>query len=197
MSLKKHLSRILLSAVGCGVLAFGMYQVHSQGVVTEGGILGLTLLLYHWLGLSPSVSSLLLNGVCYALGLRVLGKTFLIYSALCSALYSGFYAIFETMPLLWPQLAAMPLVSAVVGACFVGVGAGLCVRAGGAPSGDDALAMTFSKLTPWSIERIYLVSDLVVLVASLSYIPPQKIFFSLITVLLSGQIIGLIQRFKA
>lgn len=194
MSTKAHIQAIALSAAGSAILAFGMYQVHSQGVVTEGGILGLTLLCYHWLKLSPSVSSLVLNGLCYLLGWRVLGKAFLLYSALCGGLYSGFYAIFEQMPLLWPQLAAMPLTSAVVGACFVGVGAGLCVRAGGAPSGDDALAMAFSRLTPWPIERIYLVSDLIVLAASLSYIPPQKIFFSLITVLLSGRIIGLIQR---
>lgn len=194
MSTKQHIHNLILSTIGCAVLAFGMYQVHSQGVVTEGGILGLTLLGYHWLKLSPSVSSLVLNGLCYALGWRVLGKTFLVYSVLCSGIYSGFYAVFETMPLFWPQLAAMPLVSAVVGACFVGIGAGLCVRAGGAPSGDDALAMAFSKLTPWPIERIYLLSDLIVLVASLSYIPAKKIFYSLITVLLSGRIIGWVQR---
>ena len=49
------------------------------------------------------------------------------------------------------------------------------VRAGGAPTGDDALAMSLSSVLPVDIQWIYLVSDLVVLAASLSYIPLNKI----------------------
>ena len=37
------------------------------------------------------------------------------------------------------QIADKPLLAAVVGALFVGIGAGVCVRIGGAPGGDDAL----------------------------------------------------------
>ena len=78
---------------------------------------------------------------------------------------------------------------------FVGVGAGLCVRIGGAPSGDDALAMSISHATGWKIQWVYLMSDLIVLVMSLSYIPVRRIGYSLFTVLMSGQLIGLIQNF--
>ena len=100
----------------------------------------------------------------------------------------------EQFPPLWPEIANYPLLAAFVGAIFVGVGAGVCVRAGGAPGGDDALAMSVSHLTGWSIERVYLLSDLIVLLLSLSYIPVRRIGFSLLTVILSGQIIGLIQK---
>lgn len=97
-------------------------------------------------------------------------------------------------PPLWPQLAEMPLVAAVVGAVFVGVGAGVCVLVGGAPSGDDALAMSISHALRWKIQWVYLFTDLIVLLLSLSYIPLERIGYSLLTVLLSGQIIGLIQK---
>ena len=50
--------------IGSAILAFGLYNVHSISGVTEGGVLGLTLLLEHWFGISPSVSGLILNGVC-------------------------------------------------------------------------------------------------------------------------------------
>lgn len=89
----------------------------------------------------------------------------------------------------------MPLLAALVGALFVGVGAGLCVRIGGAPSGDDALAMSISHATGWKIQWVYLMSDLIILVMSLSYIPVRRIGYSLFTVLMSGQLIGLIQNF--
>lgn len=110
--------------------------------------------------------------------------------------FSGTYKICEQFPHLWPGLADMPLVAALVGALFVGVGAGLCVRVGGAPSGDDALAMSISHATGWKIQWVYLLSDLIVLVMSLSYIPVRRIGYSLFTVLLSGQLIGFVQNFN-
>ena len=88
----------------------------------------------------------------------------------------------------------MPLAAAFLGAIFVGVGVGLCVRAGGAPTGDDALAMSLSRLLKTKIQYVYLVSDLTVLLLSLSYIPWQRIGYSLLTVILSGQIIGWLQK---
>ena len=91
----------------------------------------------------------------------------------------------------------MPLLAAVLGALFIGIGAGICVRCGGATCGDDALAMSLSHLLKTPIERIYLVSDLTVLTLSLSYIPLRRIIYSLITVILSGQIIGWIQKINA
>lgn len=119
-----------------------------------------------------------------------------VIGALATVGFSGTYKICEQFPHLWPRLADMPLVAALVGALFVGVGAGLCVRVGGAPSGDDALAMSISHATGWKIQWVYLLSDLIVLVMSLSYIPVRRIGYSLFTVLLSGQLIGFVQNFN-
>ena len=54
--------------------------------------------------------------------------------------------------------------------------------------------MSLSHLTGLSIQWIYLISDLIVLGLSLTYIPVSRIAYSLLTVILSGQIIGLIQK---
>ena len=54
--------------------------------------------------------------------------------------------------------------------------------------------MSLSRLLRQPIERIYLISDLVVLAMSASYIPLPRLAYSLLTVILSGQLIGLIQR---
>lgn len=174
--------------------AFGIYNVHALSNVTEGGVLGATLLIQHWLHISPAVSSLILNIVCFALGYKTLGKSFIAYSFIAALGYSSGYFLCEQFPPLWPQIGSYPLLAAVIGALFIGIGAGLCVRAGGATTGDDALAMSLSHILKKPIERIYLVSDLTVLLLSLSYIPFRRIAYSLLTVILSGQIIGLIQK---
>ena len=190
------LSSLLLLLAGSALLAFGLYNVHSISNVTEGGILGLTLLLEHWFGISPSFSGFLLTALCYFLGWKILGKRFLVFSFISAIGFSVFYGIFEQFDPLFPQIGEMPFLAAVVGALFVGISVGICVRVGGAPTGDDALAMSLSSVLPVDIQWIYLASDLVVLFISLSYIPLNKILYSLLTVLLSGQIIGIIQKIR-
>ena len=192
-----RIRNVLLSVLGGGVLAFGLYHVHSLSGVTEGGALGLTLLLQHWLGLSPALSGLAINFGCYAFGLKTLGRRFLIWSAVSGGSFSAFYAIFERFPQVWPGLADLPLLAAILGALFVGVGVGLCVRSGGAPTGDDSLAMGLSARFHIPIERVYLITDLTVLTLSLSYLPLGRIACSVLTVTLSGKIIGIIQRWNS
>ena len=185
---------VVLNIAGSAILAFGLYNIHSLSGVTEGGILGMTLLLQHWLHLSPAVSGFIMNAVCYLIGWRLLGHSFIAYSIIAGGSFSLFYAICELFPPVMPWIAEMPLLAAVLGALFVGVGAGLCVRAGGAPSGDDALAMSICQKFRWDIRWAYLLSDLIVLGLSLTYLDIGRIGLSLLTVVLSGQIIGIIQK---
>ena len=184
----------LILLIGSIIQAIGIYNIHAVSSVTEGGVLGLTLLLKHWFDLSPAVSSFVLNLVCYGIGWRTLGKEFIGYSLISICVYSVSYGILEQFPPIWPEIANFPLIAAILGAVFIGIGAGLCVRAGGATAGDDALAMSFSHILKISIQWVYLFTDLTVLLLSLSYIPFRRIIWSLLTVTLSGQIIGIIQK---
>lgn len=196
--MKKEISlrSCAVAFLSAGFLAFGMYNIHAVANITEGGVLGAVLLFQHWFGLSPAVSNLILNFLCYLFGWKTFGKTFVAYSAMASLGYSAVYFLCEQFPPLYPQIASMPLTASLVGSVFVGVGSGVCVRVGGATSGDDALAMSLSKVTRIPIQWIYLASDLAVLALSLSYIPLRRIAYSLLTVILSGQIIGLLQKKK-
>ena len=70
------------------------------------------------------------------------------------------------------------------------------VREGGASGGDDALALIISKVSGCRIAKAYLITDLTVLLLSLSYIPWQRIAYSLVTVTLSSFLIDKIQNFR-
>ena len=193
---KITLKGCLLAALGSIILAFGLYNVHSFSKVTEGGILGLELLFDHWFNISPAVSGLVMNAVCYIIGLALLGGDFIIYSLVSGGLFSLSYAIFELFPPIYPDIGKYPLLAAVLGAVFVGVGVGISVRSGGAPGGDDALALSLSKITKLKIEWIYFIFDISVLGLSLSYIPLKRILFSLLSVLISSKLVGIIQRLE-
>ena len=196
MPQRGSLKACALTILGSGILAFGLYNIHSVSPITEGGILGLTLLLDHWFSLSPALTGLIFNAACYIFGQIVLGGSFIVLSLAAGCSFSLFYWVFEQFPPLFPQIGQYPLAAALAGAVFVGVGVGLGVRMGAASGGDDALAMGISKLCGVKISSVYLVSDVTVLLLSLSYIPFEKIAYSLLTVVLSGQIIGLIDGKK-
>ena len=196
--MRKTLSpaRLAQLALGAAILAFGLFNIHSRCRITEGGVLGMTLLIHHWTGLSPAVSEVALDGVCYLLGLKYLGRAFLPRAAAATGCYALCYALFERVGYLLPDLTGLPVLAALFGALFVGAGVGLVVRAGGAAGGDDALALVVSKLAGCPIARAYLVTDVTVLLLSLSYIPIRNIACSLVTVTLSSFIIGRVQAWK-
>ena len=196
MSYRKIIHYSIITLLGSGILAFGLFHIPAQAGVTEGGQLGLTLLLQLWFHISPALSGLIINALCYLFGWRTLGKPFLFYSALSALGFSLTYWICEQFPPLYPQLAEYPLAAAMLGAVFVGIGCGLCVRVGGAPSGDDALAMSLSNIYKIKIEHVYMFFDVTVLLLSLSYIPIRRIGFSFLTVLLSSKLVGWVQRFS-
>ena len=195
--MKENIKKVCMVLLGSAVQAFGLYNIHAVSGVTEGGILGLTLLLWQWFEVSPAVSSIVINGLCYLFGFFVLGRGFILYSAISGIGFSIIYRVLEIWPPIYPGIADMPFAAAVLGALFIGVGVGLCVRVGAAPGGDDALAMSVNKLTGMKLSSFYLVSDIIVLGLSLSYIPLSRIMWSLLTVVLSGQIIDIISSKKA
>lgn len=192
---KKHiLCSVALMALGAAIATFGIHNIHRQSSITEGGTLGAVLLLNHWLGLSPAVLTPLLDGLSYLLALRVLGGGFIKKSLLATAFVALFFKLWESFPPMLPSMASAPLLAAVLGAVFVGVGVGMIIRQGGSGTGDDALALSIAKLARLPLARAYLVTDLTVLLLSLSYIPLKKILFSLITVTLSSYMIEGMQR---
>ncbi|MBD5095233.1 MAG: YitT family protein [Subdoligranulum sp.] len=180
---------------GAAILSFGLFNVHSQSGVTEGGVLGTTLLLHHWFGISPGISEFVIDAVCYTLGCRYLGKGFLRRALAASAAFAVFYLFWERTGYLLPNLSAHPLAAALLGGVFVGAGVGLVVRAGGASGGDDVLALLLEKFTRLTLSKAYFFTDAVVLALSLSYIPLRRIAFSFLTVTLSSFLIERVRYF--
>ena len=181
--------RIAMILLGTAILSFGIHNIHRRTAITEGGVIGLVLLMNHWLGIPASIASPLLDFICYALAFKFLGLDFILTAAVASVSLAGFYRLWESFPPMLPDLTPWPLAAALLGGVFVGIGVGIIVRQGGSSGGDDALALVIHQLTGWKLARSYLFTDLVVLGASLSYIPARRIAFSLVTVTVSSLLI--------
>lgn len=190
---KERIRKLILILLGAAIATFGIHNIHQQTHITEGGVIGMVLLANHWLGIPASAATFVLDVACYLMALKWLGKGFVKTSVVSTICVSVFYKLWELFPPMLPDLSEYPLLAAALGGIFVGAGVGLIVRQGGSSGGDDALALTISKLAHWRLSRAYLITDLTVLILSLSYIPFKRIAYSLVTVTISSFIIDFIK----
>ena len=161
--------KVLLIILGAMICTFGIHNIHQQTGITEGGVIGMMLLVENWLGISPALITPVLDIACYLLAFKYLGGRFIKISVISTLSVSLFYKIWELFPHMLPDLSAHPLAAALAGGLFVGVGVGIIVRQGGSSGGDDALALTISRVTvgvcpglpvyrpgrPWTFTDLY------------------------------------------
>ena len=178
---KNILAHYVLLLLGTAILAFGLYNVHTQSAITEGGVLGTTLLLRHHFGISPAVSEFCIDAICYLIGWRLLGKTFLQSSIVATLSFSAFYSLFAHVGYLLPDLSASPVLAALLGALFVGVGVGLVLRMGSCGGGMDIVGMI---MTQWkrdfSVGKVNLVVNLALYGTCLFLFDVEIVVYSII-----------------
>ena len=187
---RRSLKDISLILIGSTILAFGVYNFYYLNSITEGGVLGIILLLKNIFGFDVSVAGAILDIALLIMGFKMFGKKFFVYSVGASVGFSVLYDIFETVGPLVPQMGMFT--SAVLGGLSVGIGCGIMMRVGCASGGDDALAMIISKVTSLKLSTVYLITDGVVLLLSVSYIPAVQLVYSIVAVLISGKTIDFI-----
>lgn len=190
------LKSILLIIIGATILSFGSYNFNYQNNVTEGGVLGLLLLLLlqHVFNISPSITSVVIDFSLFTIGSKFFGKKFLLYSILSTITFSSTYKIWEKIGFLVPSFTNNMLIASILAGIGVGVGVGLVVRGGGASGGDDVIALLGNKLLKLKVNHVYLATDAIVLLMSLVYLDIKQVFFSIIAVTISGKIISIIYK---
>lgn len=192
---KNKIIETLLIILGSTIVSFVVCNIHSKTELTEGGQIGIELLLQHWFNISPTYSSIFIDMLLYVLGFIILNKKFRVNALLGTTTYSITYFIFERIDITLPFINNL-LLSSIIGGIFIGLGCGLVVRHIGSCGADDSLALIINKLTKFPLFICYFAIDIIVLLISLSYINLEYISYSLITSFLSSLVIDLVSREK-
>ncbi|MBR4110868.1 MAG: YitT family protein [Clostridia bacterium] len=191
--LNKYIDKVLIM-LGSAIVAYGIYNIHSKCNIAEGGELGIELLIYNLLNISPAIVALLIDVSSYIIGSILFGKKFLLNAIIGTLAYSFFYFIFESMPSTFPDLSNNLLLASVVGGIFVGIGCGIVINKGGACGGDDAIALIIAKKLKIHVSMAYFLLDVFIIIISLSYIDFNKIMYSLLTAMISSVFIGYMSK---
>ena len=100
--------RMLLILLGAMIMTFGIHNIHHQVGITEGGVIGMMLLVDHWTGFSPAYITPVLDIACYILAFKYLGGQFIKVSVLSTLSVSAFYKVWEQFPPMLPDLSGHP-----------------------------------------------------------------------------------------
>lgn len=159
--------------------------------LAEGGVSGITLILRALFHIDPAYSTLLINIPLILLGGKILGKRALAYTVLGTVSLSVFLWIWQRIPLQINLEHDLLIVSLLAG-LIAGVGSGIVYRMGGTTGGSDIIARILEKNHGISMGRSLLAFDVIVLLASLTYIDLKRMMYTLIASYVFSRVIDFI-----
>lgn len=155
---------ILLTILGTLITGFAIGSFLTPNAIVGGGVSGLSTILYHTLGIAPGVSFYVLNIVLLLLGIRALGKQFIVKTLFGTTVLSAFVQLFSIFPIYTQNMILAPL----FGGVLYGLGIGLAFAAGASTGGTDIVGrMIQLKFPHIPIGKLLLAVDGVIIAVSL------------------------------
>ena len=186
--MKKTSLDLLIIAIGAFAFALGINVFVIPHELGEGGVVGVTIILYYLFQWSPGWSSLIINMALLAIGYRLLPKKTVVYTLLAVALHSLFLHMTEG----WQVASNDLMVNAIFGGAMIGLGIGLIIRRDGTTAGTVIIARLMNKFWGWNISYALLVCDVLVAACSYFIIGAEKLMFTIIMLVVATKIIDLV-----
>lgn len=173
------------------LVVFGSFMF-SAGVNTfiisaqlgEGGVTGLSIVLYYAFHISPAITNFVMNAILIVVGYKFLSKRSTYLTILATVLISIFLDLTES----WHVETGNVIVNAVFGGTSVGLGIGVIVLAGGTTAGTTILARLAHKYLDVSTSYALLFFDLIVVAISFTVIPVNKLLVTIISLYIGTKV---------
>ncbi|WP_077328285.1 YitT family protein [Virgibacillus siamensis] len=180
---------VLLIIIGSFIFAIGVNYFAIPNRLSEGGVIGITIVTYYLFEWSPGIVNFILNSLLLAIGYKFFTKRITLYTII-SILFSS---LFLHITVDWGKaINGDTLLAALFAGLTVGIGLGLIFRSGGTSGGSAILARMANQLLGWSIGKGMLVIDILVIAGSAFIIGQEKAMYTLVSVYLGAKVIDVI-----
>lgn len=181
---------LILLGIAVTAMAISLFLVPNK--IVNGGSSGLSTVVFYAIGLKPSVTNVLINGVLLLASLFVLGKKFVAKTLVCIVLLSVFMELFSWMPPVTDNI----LLATLFGSALFGGGIGIVLSQQSTTGGSDILGRLIQHKFPhWKIGKILLGVDLFII--ALSYVTfhnAEAVLYGIMALFISTTIIDLLMR---
>lgn len=172
-----YLGRLAGVLAGNALLAYGVAAVYLPAGLAVGGATGVGLILHTLFGLDTAVSVFVLNLGLLVAGWACIGREFAINTAAGSLAYPVFLGLWQRLPA-FSLLETDRFAALVCGACFVGAGVGVTLRAGASTGGSDSLAMILHRTIRLPVAGVKMAADYGVMAMAFWMAGGRNLWFS-------------------
>ncbi|MFT8362582.1 MAG: YitT family protein [Sporolactobacillus sp.] len=194
MKLNVKTKEILFILLGAALYAFGLVNFNMKNQLAEGGVTGITLILYNLFHIDPAISNIVLNIPLFFAGWKFFRRNEFIYTLLGTFSLSGFLFIFQHVITFDFSLSHDLFLAALFAGAFIGGGLGIIFRYGGTTGGSDIVARITHKRYGWSMSRTMLIIDATVILVSIVYLDYRQMMYTLVGVFVGARMIDTIQK---
>jgi uncharacterized membrane-anchored protein YitT (DUF2179 family) len=187
--MKKTLKDIIYILLGALIFAVGVNYFTIPNHLSEGGILGITIITHYLFEWSPGMVNFVLNTLLLAVGYKFFEKRTFIYTLVSIAASSLFLFLTEDYGY---KVTEDTFLAAIFAGLLVGVGLGLIFRTGGTSGGSTILARLTNILLGWSMGKGMLFFDILVVAGSIFIIGLEKAMYTLLIVFIGAKAIDFI-----
>lgn len=184
--MKKIATDLLVIFAGGLIFSIGVNFFIIPNLLSEGGIIGLTVIAHYLFGWSTGFINLVLNLTLLLLGLKFFNRKTLYYTLF--SIFSSSFLLFLTESY-GRILTEDTLLSAVFAGLLVGIGLGMIFRAGGTNGGTTVLARIANQYLGLTIGQAMLIIDIIVVLGSVFVIGIDKGMYTLISVYIGAKVI--------
>ncbi len=181
---------LLFTILGTMITGFAVGAFLTPNKIVGGGVSGLVTILYHSFKVPPGLSNFGLNIILLIIGLKILGKKFVLKTLLGTLMLSIFVQIFSMFPIYTQNL----MLATVFGGVLYGLGIGLAFGAGASTGGTDIVGRIIQlKFSHIPIGKLLLAVDGIIIAISLAVFKNvELVLFGIITLILSSYSIDFI-----
>ena len=190
---KKWLKAYGFIVLGTFILSIGYVYFITPYKIVPGGVYGLSIVIHHTFGFPVGLTALVFNIPLVLIGLKLLGPRFGAKTVTGFVLTSVFVDGMSYLSKMQPLVEDDPLLSAIFGGLFMGVGVGLIFKSRATSGGTDVVAMIIGKYNRMPLGQLMIMVDSVVVLVGLVAFGDWKIpLYSWIVIFIMGKVIDIV-----
>ncbi|MFJ7639827.1 YitT family protein [Peribacillus sp. NPDC097264] len=186
--MKKTSLDVLIIIIGAFIFALAINLFVIPNDLGEGGVTGITIILFYLFQWSPGLVSFIMNAFLLIVGYKFLSRITTIYTIIAVTFHSLFLHLTEN----WNVSSDEIVINAIFGGVFAGVGIGLIIRVGGTTAGSTILARITNKYLGWSISYGLLFFDIIVAVSSYFIIGAEGLMLTILMLYIGTKVMEFI-----
>ena len=187
---KSVIKNLALVLIGTFIFSIAVNSIVIPNQLGEGGVTGITLLLFYIFDISPALSNFIINAVIMLIGWRFLEKETIFYT-IVAIISMSLFLEFVFLPSFIPTNSLLgPLASGFL----IGLGIGIVILGHGTTAGVDIIALIINNYMGLQVSIALLILDVMIVIPLTVVIGLEKGLLTLISLYITSKILNFVME---